>query len=164
MPRRTSVALVLAACGGDAPARDGDTSGMPSSTSGDASTTAPASDDATSSAVDDGESTAAPAESSSEGGGSEDSSTGVEVPDFDTLPWSTGDDIGFGIAYKDSQDPSARNVFIGYAIGAALMGAAAFVAWRHAVDAERRPLEAVAPPLDLAAPGRRAPARDVDRP
>jgi MFS family permease len=40
---------------------------------------------------------------------------------------------------------SRGNVFMGYAVGAALvLGAAAF-AWRHAVDAERRPLEDVAP-------------------
>jgi hypothetical protein len=114
MSRRTIVALLLAACGGDEPASGDDTSGMPSSTSGDAPTTAPI--DGTSTAFDDdGDSTAAPTESSSEGSGSEDSSTGAEVPDFDAIPWSTGDDIGYGIAYKDSQDPSARNVFIGYA-------------------------------------------------
>jgi len=46
---------------------------------------------------------------------------------------------------------SRSNVFIGYAIGAGLMLIAAFVAWRLAVDAERKPLEAVAPPLRLGA-------------
>jgi MFS family permease len=39
------------------------------------------------------------------------------------------------------------HVFQGYAIGAVLMIAAAAVAWRWAVDAERKPLEEVAPPL-----------------
>lgn len=42
---------------------------------------------------------------------------------------------------------SRSNVFAGYAVGAALVLAAAAVAWRHAVDAECRPLEQVAPPL-----------------
>jgi MFS family permease len=42
---------------------------------------------------------------------------------------------------------SRENVFAGYAIGAALVGAAAVVAWRYAVDAECRPLEEIAPPL-----------------
>ncbi|HET8746359.1 MAG TPA: MFS transporter [Ramlibacter sp.] len=44
---------------------------------------------------------------------------------------------------------SRENVFIGYAVGAALVIAAAAVAWRYAVDAEGKPLEQVAPPLDL---------------
>jgi MFS family permease len=42
---------------------------------------------------------------------------------------------------------SRANVFVGYAIGAALVIAAAAVAWRYAVDAEGKPLEQVAPPL-----------------
>jgi MFS family permease len=42
---------------------------------------------------------------------------------------------------------SRANVFIGYAIGAALVIAAAGIAWRYAVDAECKPLEHVAPPL-----------------
>jgi len=44
---------------------------------------------------------------------------------------------------------SRGNVFIGYAIGAVLVIAAAAVAWRWAVDAERKPLEQVAPPLGV---------------
>jgi MFS family permease len=49
------------------------------------------------------------------------------------------------------------NVFVGYAIGAALVVLAAGVAWRYAVDAERKPLEEVAPPLgaDNVGPGMR---------
>jgi MFS family permease len=39
------------------------------------------------------------------------------------------------------------NVFQGYLIGAALVLAAAVIAWRYGVDAERKPLEEVAPPL-----------------
>ena len=42
---------------------------------------------------------------------------------------------------------SRANVFAGYAIGAALVIASAGVAWRYAIDAERKPLEEVAPPL-----------------
>jgi MFS family permease len=47
---------------------------------------------------------------------------------------------------------SRGNVFIGYAIGAVLVVLAAAVAWRWAVNAERKPLEEVAPPLGSAAP------------
>jgi len=42
---------------------------------------------------------------------------------------------------------SRANVFAGYAFGAVLVIAAAAVAWRWAVDAERKPLEEIAPPL-----------------
>ena len=44
---------------------------------------------------------------------------------------------------------SRADVFVGYAIGGGLMLAAAVVAFAFAVDAERRSLEAVAPPLAL---------------
>lgn len=45
-------------------------------------------------------------------------------------------------------DTGSRNsVFAGYLLGSALMVAAAAVAWRHAVAAERKPLEQVARPL-----------------
>jgi hypothetical protein len=47
---------------------------------------------------------------------------------------------------------SRGNVFIGYAIGAVLVIVAAAIAWRWAVNAERKPLEEVAPPLGVAAP------------
>jgi MFS family permease len=55
---------------------------------------------------------------------------------------------------------SRSNVFIGYAIGAGLMLLAAFVAWRLAVDAERKPLEEVAPPLRLGSADGTAARRD----
>jgi MFS family permease len=42
---------------------------------------------------------------------------------------------------------SRMNVFIGYAFGATLVIVAAAIAWLYAVDAERKPLEQVAPPL-----------------
>jgi MFS family permease len=38
-------------------------------------------------------------------------------------------------------------VAVGYAIGAVLVVGAGLVAWRYGVDAERKPLEEVAPPL-----------------
>ncbi len=41
-------------------------------------------------------------------------------------------------------------VAVGYAIGAALVIGAGLIAWRYAVDAERKPLEEVAPPLGSA--------------
>jgi MFS family permease len=50
---------------------------------------------------------------------------------------------------------SRGNVFMGYAVGAALVLVAAAIAWRHAVDAERKPLEQVAPPLGSFASGHR---------
>ena len=42
---------------------------------------------------------------------------------------------------------SRSNVFMGYAVGAALVLVAAAIAWRHAVDAERKPLEQVSAAL-----------------
>jgi MFS family permease len=42
---------------------------------------------------------------------------------------------------------SRTSVFAGYLLGAGLMVAAAAIAWRYAVAAERQPLESVARPL-----------------
>jgi MFS family permease len=42
---------------------------------------------------------------------------------------------------------SRGSVFAGYLLGAGLMVAAAIIAWRYAIAAERQPLESVAPPL-----------------
>jgi len=45
-------------------------------------------------------------------------------------------------------DTGSRNsVFAGYLLGSGLMIAAAVIAWRYCVAAERQPLESVAPPL-----------------
>jgi MFS family permease len=41
------------------------------------------------------------------------------------------------------------NVFQGYLVGAVLVLVAAVIAWRYGVDAERKPLEEVAPPLGV---------------
>jgi MFS family permease len=48
------------------------------------------------------------------------------------------------------ESQSRRSVFYGYAFGAGLMLAAACIAWRHGVAAERRPLEEIAAPLSEA--------------
>lgn len=50
----------------------------------------------------------------SQGGGGEGGEAPVE-PDIDTIPWQTGDDVGFGVARKDTQNPRGENAFIGYA-------------------------------------------------
>jgi MFS family permease len=42
---------------------------------------------------------------------------------------------------------SRENVFAGYILGAVLVISAAFVAWKWAVDAARKPLEEIAPPM-----------------
>ncbi|HWB82418.1 MAG TPA: hypothetical protein VG755_45965 [Nannocystaceae bacterium] len=44
-----------------------------------------------------------------------DGTTGEPLPEFDDVPWQTGDEIGYGVAYKDLLDPNAHNAFIGYA-------------------------------------------------
>lgn len=36
-------------------------------------------------------------------------------PDFDDVPWQTGDDVGYGVASKDTQNPTGEGVFVGYA-------------------------------------------------
>ncbi|NUO52100.1 MAG: hypothetical protein HOV80_24880 [Polyangiaceae bacterium] len=38
-----------------------------------------------------------------------------EPPPFDEIPWSTGDDVGYGVAFKDTQNPLGEAAFIGYA-------------------------------------------------
>ncbi|HSB98731.1 MAG TPA: MFS transporter, partial [Burkholderiaceae bacterium] len=55
---------------------------------------------------------------------------------------------------------SRANVFVGYAVGAVLVIVAAAVAWRWGIDAERKPLEEVAPPLGLAEGGVQGSAAD----
>jgi MFS family permease len=42
---------------------------------------------------------------------------------------------------------SRGSVFAGYLAGSALMIAAALIAWRYCIAAERQPLESIAPPL-----------------
>ena len=111
---RILAALVAVACGMNEPESAGTTSDAPTTTSGGPPTSTASHDDtsgaaATTSSADeqDGGDTSAAAES-------EDSSTGVEVPDFDALPWQTGDDVGFGIAYKDlrTSESSLEDIFV----------------------------------------------------
>lgn len=81
-----------------------------SSESGDTSATSTGNDASTTDDV--------PIGTSSEDGtstSSDDDTTGAPLPDFDAVPWQTGDDIGFGVAYKDLGDPNAHHAFIGYA-------------------------------------------------
>ena len=49
----------------------------------------------------------------------------------------------FGLLIEES----AQSVFLGYLVGAAMMAVGGAAAWRHGVDAERRPLEEIAAPL-----------------
>lgn len=62
------------------------------------------------------------ASSTTDDAGSEDASTQTTVdsgpavvPDVDSIPWKTGDDIGFGVAMKDTGNPTGTNMFIAYA-------------------------------------------------
>ena len=58
-------------------------------------------------------------------------------------PWLFGRFIGIG---------SRWYIFEGYLVAALLMAVAALVEWWIGIDAERRPLEAIAPPLAMRAP------------
>jgi hypothetical protein len=49
------------------------------------------------------------------GGGGAAGAGGALEPDFDDVPWETGDDVGFGVASKDTQNPTGESVFVGYA-------------------------------------------------
>src|SRR5688572_17831647 len=88
--------LAIAACGADdSPAIDAtDASSSAATSIGDPTSTG-STDTATDTAGDEGSTSAAastagdPSDSSS----SNESSTGAELPDFDDVPWSTGDEI-----------------------------------------------------------------------
>src|SRR5690348_2267464 len=43
------------------------------------------------------------------------STGGMMAPPFDSIPWETGTNVGYGVARKDSQNPLGNGVFIGYA-------------------------------------------------
>jgi hypothetical protein len=49
-------------------------------------------------------------------GGDDDGDAGEppSEPDFASLPWQTGDDVGFGVAFKDAGNPRGEDVFVGY--------------------------------------------------
>ena len=38
----------------------------------------------------------------------------IDAPDIDSIPWSTGASIGYGVAFKDTQNPLGDAMFIGY--------------------------------------------------
>jgi hypothetical protein len=38
----------------------------------------------------------------------------IDAPDIDTIEWSTGTTIGYGVAFKDTQNPLGNGLFIGY--------------------------------------------------
>jgi MFS family permease len=52
-----------------------------------------------------------------------------------------------GAVRRADRDRRRVNVFEGYLVGAVLVLVAAVIAWRYGVDAERKPLEEIAPPL-----------------
>jgi hypothetical protein len=67
--------------------------------------------------------------------GSSSSASGGVEPDFDSIPWQTGDDVGFGVARKDTENPLGRAIFIGY--GGYAIGLASTQTWIGALYAAR---------------------------
>jgi hypothetical protein len=94
---------------------------VPGSSDTSSSSSTPAGDATTAAASTTGSNDVTDAPASSEGsdesesGASDESTTGAPLPEFDDVPWQTGDEIGYGIAYKDLGDPNAHHAFIGYA-------------------------------------------------
>jgi hypothetical protein len=79
-----------------------------------------ADDDGSSSSGEGGGASLSPTASSVGSNSTASSSTGVggtgggqEPPEFDSIPWKTGADVGFGVAMKDTENPLGENVFIG---------------------------------------------------
>jgi hypothetical protein len=111
-------ALLLLACGDGGPHNGADIE--PPSTDAGETSRAEGSSSAIASDTGTGTETADPhtdgtSSSDAAGGSSEDSSGDEPLLDFDAVPWRTGDEIGYGIAYKDLGDPEAHHAFIGYA-------------------------------------------------
>ncbi len=112
---------------------NGDTAGTESAAGGDRAATAGAGGEgaatATPSSGDATASTAAGTGANSQGGGA--SGTGGAAgstagsggagggeptpPDIDAIAWETGEDVGFGVARKDTENPLGESAFIGYA-------------------------------------------------
>lgn len=40
--------------------------------------------------------------------------TAPDAPDIDSIVWSTGPDVGYGVAFKDTQNPLGDGMFVGY--------------------------------------------------
>lgn len=76
-----------------------------------------------------------------------------EPPPFESIPWETGDDIGFGIARKDTLSSKGSSVFIGYGgFGSTLEAAEAWTAALYAAslhDLGVRYVYAVQGPADV---------------
>lgn len=53
------------------------------------------------------------------------------IPDAGAIPWQTGAQIGYGVAFKDTRNPTGDNVYIGYAGYQATLGSAE--AWDDAL-------------------------------
>ena len=87
---------MLVACG----------SGEPAATSGGAGGAIEAT------ATTDAAVTAGATQSSAAAGGA---GGAAQDPDFESIPWVTGADVGFGVASKDTSNHLGQNVFIGYA-------------------------------------------------
>lgn len=71
----------------------------------------------------------------------------VAISVFYAVGTGVGGFLAPGVFGALIQSGSRAQVSLGYAVGAVLVIAAAAVAWRHAVDAEGRSLEDIAPPL-----------------
>jgi hypothetical protein len=54
------------------------------------------------------------------------------VPDPAAIPWETGPQVGFGVAFKDTKNPAGENLFIGYAGYRVSLSSAE--AWVEALD------------------------------
>lgn len=103
-------------CGASA-AQDPTTTTTGEASSGAASTadTSSASTGDGSTALDTGGSGTSSTSDTSGDGSSSEGSTGEPALEFDDVPWQTGDDIGYGVAYKDLGPGNGEHAFIGYA-------------------------------------------------
>jgi hypothetical protein len=68
-------------------------------------------------------------------GGHHDAAPGIDasptIPDAGAIPWETGAQIGYGVAFKDTKNPTGDNVYIGYAGYQVTLGSAE--AWVEAL-------------------------------
>lgn len=59
--------------------------------------------------------------------------------DFAARTWQTGDDVGFGVAFKDSENPRGEDIFVGYGgFGVTLDDACAWVTALYEATLEHR--------------------------
>jgi len=64
--------------------------------------------------VDDASNSDASLDASNASDAPADASDGNDGPDIDSIAWSTGTDVGYGVAYKDTENPLGDSAFIGY--------------------------------------------------